>query len=341
MFLTTFVRQPDVADLHKVVGQFEQMHQSQCFIQTGGALGCASCHDPHAKPAEADKDRHYADRCLNCHTRTARDCSETAAKRRAKSDSCIECHMPRPASSNIAHTSITDHQIPRTPNASSRPRGPSPGATPIFPFPIGPHVPSALEQERDLGIAMARVISHIPAGETEVRRLIASMAASRLTQSVSAWPNDVPAWIALCRAHETRNDNRGLLEAATTAAGLAPDSEEAQGKLAWAAASAGELDTALAAADATVRMNPTAAEPYLLRAWVYLFRKDWPRAEADCRAALRIHPLHPRAHLLLGVCRHRRGDPAGGRKEADLAAALATKPEQRTALLDLYSAQTK
>lgn len=340
-FLTTFVRHPDLADLHKSVGQFEQMHQSQCFIQSGGSLGCTSCHDPHAKPAAADKDRFYASRCLTCHTQSARDCSETMARRREKSDSCIECHMPRPSSSNIAHTSITDHQVPRTPNPPSGPRGLNAGAVPIVPFPIGPHGPPSAELDRDLGIAMARVLSHIPAGEVQARNVIANMSASRLTTSVSAWPNDVPAWIALCRAHEMRNDISGMLEAATAAAALAPESEETQGKLAWAAASAGQLDTALAAADATVRMNPTSVEPYLLRAWVHIFRREWPRAEADCRAALAIHALHPRAHLLLGVCRHRLDDPRGGRKEADLAASLATRPEQRETLLKLYAAQTK
>ncbi|HEV2970494.1 MAG TPA: tetratricopeptide repeat protein [Pirellulales bacterium] len=341
MYLTTFVWRPELADLHKSVGQFEQMQQSRCFTESRGALGCTSCHDPHAMPTAAKKENFYASRCLACHGQSAKECSEKIAIRHANADSCIKCHMPRLTSSNVAHTSITDHQIPRKPDVQSKHRGLLPGAIPIVAFPIGPHVPTVAEQERDLGIAMARAISHIPAEETEIRQVIASMSASRLTASVSTWRGDTPAWMALSRAQETLNDVRSRLDSATTAAALAPESDEAQGKLAAAAAAAGKLDIALAAANETVRMSPTSVEAFLIRAWVFLLQQDWVRAEADCRAALAIHPLHPRAHLLLGICRYRRGDPTGGGREADLAASLATTPQLRTNFRDLYRSQTR
>jgi hypothetical protein len=341
MFLTVYVRHPSVADLHKSVGQFEQIQQSRCFIESRGSLGCTSCHNPHATPDLGDKDKFYNDRCLVCHGHDAKTCSEKPTVRKLKNDSCIACHMPRPASSNIAHTSVTDHSVPRKLESEKAPSRLQPGDIPIIAFPIGPHTPSPAERERDLGIAMSRMISHVPAEDSNIRQFISYMVVERLTAAVSAWRDDLPAWNALYLAYETQGYSNGMLEAATNAAALAPDSELAQGNLAAAAATTRDFDVALRAAGEAIRLSPSAVEPLLLRAGIYQLQGDWVRAESDCRAALAIHPIYPRAHLLLGICRHHRGDAAGGRKEAELATSLATKPQQRTALLDFYREQTR
>src|SRR5262249_21558138 len=155
------------------VGQFEQMYTSRCFTESRGQLGCTSCHDPHQTPAPSDRDRFYSKRCLTCHAAGSMDCSESPAARRAKNDLCVVCHMPKPGSSNIAHTSITDHRIPRRLAPPTPPAGLRPGTIPVIPFPIGPHVPSITEEERDLGIALARLIPHIPADEVNTRIAVA------------------------------------------------------------------------------------------------------------------------------------------------------------------------
>ena len=48
-------------------GQVEQMHESRCFRESRGEMGCISCHDPHQLPAPEEKVAYYRGRCLECH----------------------------------------------------------------------------------------------------------------------------------------------------------------------------------------------------------------------------------------------------------------------------------
>ena len=102
-----------------------------------------------------------------------------------------------------------------------------------------------------------------------------------------------------------------------------------------------DLDVALDAANILVTLNPTSLDPLLARGAVFIRRGEWEKAEADCRAALAIHPLLPRAHLQLAVCLHHRENPDAGRKEANTALSLTTSPRQRSALQDWYENQTR
>jgi len=111
--------------------------------------------------------------------------------------------------------------------------------------------------------------------------------------------------------------------------------------LAAAALAVEKFEAAAAAAADLIRMSPTNVEHYFTRALAHAGSGDWERAEADCRAALAIHPLHPQVRALLGICRHRRGDAAGGRKEAETAAGLATTPRQRAVLLEWFERKTR
>jgi predicted CXXCH cytochrome family protein len=105
----------------KAVNHVEQMYQSKCFQRPVGTikLGCITCHDPHVAVAPGERVAHYRAACLKCHDedRGERSCSVSLARRRQTSpgDSCIDCHMPRYASSDIAHTASTDHRIVRHP----------------------------------------------------------------------------------------------------------------------------------------------------------------------------------------------------------------------------------
>ncbi len=338
-FVTVFVRHPDLADAHRSVGQFEQMAVSKCRTNDGHQLGCTACHDPHGVPPAAARDAFYAGKCATCHAPGGKTtCSEPLAKRQANNDNCVACHMPKAGSSNIVHASVTDHRLARRP-APTAPTGLKPGAVPLVRFSVGGQGPPEAEWDRDLGIALARAAGRAPEGST--RTALGTMAEGRLTTALELWPGDVPALSALALSRAATGDRDGRFAAAATAAELAPDSEVAKTELADAAASVGKLDIALAAATDAVRMSPTAVEPLVLRAGVYLRQKDWERAEADCRAALAIHPLFAQARLMLGVCRHRRGDPAGGEHEAETAAGLASDPRRQAAMMEWYYLQIR
>lgn len=333
-FVTVFTRHPDLWEPHKSVGQFEQIELSRCFAASGGRMVCTSCHDPHEKPAPAARDAFYRKRCLTCHE--SKGCSLPADERKAKDDSCVACHMTRAGSTNIPHTSVTDHRILRRPVAPTPPRGLTPGEPPLVVYRVGPHAPSAAERDRARGIALAQLADRLPPAAGASRQSVGTLARDRLNSSLELVRGDPAAWLALAAAEGARGDPAGWLEAAENAARLAPESEAALAALAKSAVAQGKLDRAAEAADRLVAMCPTAVDPLVARAVVRIEKGELEKAEADIRAALRLHPLHPEARLYLAHCLYRRGDPAAGGRAAEDAAALATSPQQRAAVLDWY-----
>jgi predicted CXXCH cytochrome family protein len=338
-FVSAFVRHSDIAAPNKSVGQFEQMEQSRCFTASGGRLLCTSCHDPHRAPRPDERDRHYRARCLNCHE--TKGCSLPEPDRRQKNDSCIACHMPKAASANIIHASVTDHQIPRRPAARPRPRGLPVGIAPLVRFRKGPLSPAETELDRDLGIALSRFAKKPQVKELAGLSDFSMLAVGRLRTSLERWPGDAPAWGALAGALNGRGQESEKYRAAANAAALAPDSTAAVAALVEAAAAAGEFDAAEEAAGRYIELNPNALHPLASRAFVYISRGDWSKAEVDCLAALRVQPLHPESRLYLAICLHKRGDAGGGQREAQTAARLESDPRQRAYLLDWYRRATR
>ncbi len=93
---------------------------SRCYTESGGALSCATCHDPHRNAATSA--RYYEAKCLSCHTtatasepprgRTAppADSAFRSPCRVNPREDCLRCHMPK-VHSNWLHGSITDNYI--------------------------------------------------------------------------------------------------------------------------------------------------------------------------------------------------------------------------------------
>ncbi len=118
-----FVRVPeargDPIPSRQAVGHVKQMHLSRCYRESGGELGCISCHDPHRLPDAGERVAYYRGRCLECHAEHG--CTLPRAQRLARrpDDDCTACHMPQGQAADIAHTAITLHTIPR--NIRARP----------------------------------------------------------------------------------------------------------------------------------------------------------------------------------------------------------------------------
>jgi Flp pilus assembly protein TadD len=76
--------------------------RSQCFLRSGGRLGCTTCHDPH-RAETADR------------TPTCRGCHPSAHT--AATTGCAGCHMPKRRTEDAVHVLMTDHFIRKRPPA--------------------------------------------------------------------------------------------------------------------------------------------------------------------------------------------------------------------------------
>lgn len=340
-FVSVYVKHPDIAQANKSVGQFEQMEQSKCFTKSGGRLVCTSCHDPHVSPTPTDRDAHYRQQCQKCHQASGeKPCSLPLPGRQVKQDSCIACHMPKASSSNIAHASVTDHRVPRTNTPPPLPRGLAFGTPPLVRFRSGTKIP-ADELDRDLGIALARFGQTKLPKDAAAQGAVRPVAIEKLKGSLAKWPGDAEAWAALTVVQTDPGKEAERLKAASAAAELTGNSEAALMALAEAAIAAEQYDLAIETAGKWAKLNPRSDEPLSLRAFAHLRRGEWAEAEADCRSALKINPLHAETRLYLGVCLYKLGQPAAGLREARTAALVESDPREQARLIDRYQRATR
>ncbi len=113
-FLLFFERQTDEnKNRFQIVSSAYRLRQSECFLRSGGALTCATCHNPHDIRHGAEQEQTYNRVCQTCHTGQFQ--SLIAADRHTTEGNCIGCHMPKRRTQDVAHVVMTDHLIKRQP----------------------------------------------------------------------------------------------------------------------------------------------------------------------------------------------------------------------------------
>ena len=129
----------------RAASQFEALAESMCKRKSGDAMSCSSCHDPHRVAPAEDHVTFYRGKCIACHG------ASFATKHHARQPDCTACHMPSAPSSDIAHTEVTDHRIPRRPQSQQLELLPTTTAPPeLVAFPASEQRENDL---RDLALA--------------------------------------------------------------------------------------------------------------------------------------------------------------------------------------------
>jgi tetratricopeptide (TPR) repeat protein len=294
LFLMDFVLKEEHPEELKFVGSVEQMAASRCYraSREPRKLGCISCHDPHRLPAPGEKVAHYRQRCLRCHTEQS--CNLPAAARRAQNreDSCIACHMP-PTGSEIRHTSVTDHRIPRRPAG----RGGAAPAPRLLPSPAG-LVPfhrdlvdlQDKEVARNRGLALMALLDRQPP-EAAARQLaeeslpLLEDALQRDRQDWQAWQAKAGALLTLGRPEEALAAFEKLLAAK-------PDWESALQPAASLAFALNQRKAGRAYLERAVQVNPWSWRYHHLLAATAFQGQEWDRAARDCQRSLRLEPFY-------------------------------------------------
>jgi tetratricopeptide (TPR) repeat protein len=313
----------------RFVGHVEQMHQSGCYVESKGKLGCISCHDPHRKPDSATKVEFYRQRCLQCHGET--DCELPLATRRQRQadDSCHSCHMPY-AVTQIQHAAATDHRIPRLPDTPRPvpPVQPTPDWSPLLAFqslvaankdggngeqnPAARNVALAAEENRNLAIALVRAMDR---HSDVVDQRVLPMALKLLEEAVRRDPADIAARDAYAYALGRNRDLPAALVQLDEVIKRQPRREQALAAAASMLMSVQQWDSAAALWERAVAVNP-----WIVRYWTELALCQarlgrWEACAKTCEHTLERFPDGQGARQMLVECRLVAGQTAEAEQE--------------------------
>ncbi len=212
------------------VSQVEALAQSQCKKKTGDAMSCTSCHNPHQSPSVEERVAFYRGKCLACHGEAF------GAKHHPDKPDCTACHMPASASTDVAHTEVTDHRILRRPQISPQLLQNAAGASlpRLVPFPDSKVEPDP----RDLALAWDSVVeSGLTVAESQAREMLA--------KAVKESPDDPVLLSALGYAEQQKGATEKARELYEQALARDPALVDAETNLGVIEAQAGDLQGAV------------------------------------------------------------------------------------------------
>jgi hypothetical protein len=335
-FVTTFIKQPKLIDYSKSVGHFEQLSISKCFTSSKGKMGCTSCHDPHQAPDSESKAKFYRGKCIECHRE--KGCSLPIAERSAERDNCVACHMKGNPSADIAHSSVTDHRILRWPSRKTRHEvAPlSIGELPFVVFGKRIDVPTSLQEDRALGVALARWALAFPSSQRQVQQIVLAMAQQHLEASLTEWPNDVSVLEAMAELCAAQGRTELALKLVKEALARVPDEEHALSFAVTIAMQARDTAFAEECAAKIVEMNPRSYMQLMTRAKVRMELHKFAEAEADFRAAIRENPTCLPLRANLAACLQRAGDRLTAERELKIALSMAGTTDEAASIQRLF-----
>jgi hypothetical protein len=339
-FLMDFVDGRSTAADSKFVGSVEQMVSSRCYksSEEPRKLGCISCHDPHKHPSEAEKAMHYRQRCLRCHTESSCTVPVPARRAQTKDDSCIFCHMPR-TGSEVNHTSITDHRIPRKgERAAPGPRTNPPGPDDLVPFHRDLIDPTSVDLARNHGLALMAMLNTGP--PDKVARGFARKALPLLERALERDANDVFALEAKGDALVWNGQPREGLAAYEQALKLKPELESSLDRAGTVALSRNDGRKARAFYERAVKVNPWRWHYYQSLAKAAFILGDWERGVSECQQSLKLEPTNTSTRSLLVLCYLGMGEKKQAEAEYETMRQL-TPEAKREALKRWYEERSK
>jgi hypothetical protein len=281
------------ADSGRAVSQVEQMQSSRCYQASGAVMGCTTCHDPHWQPPPAEAAAFFDQRCATCHELD--DCGLEEPQRLAHESggSCVACHMPSEDSSDVPHTALTDHSIPRDAAASKRvASGRRQGQPVVFDNGESRLDPQELSRAQGMLLATIAVDARSPQLAAQAATLLtpADINPNDPGATVAPLAGDVEALLSLGELFD--GVGQDALTAACYAQALAADpcNQPALMSLARLEQQRGSFNTALAFADRLANVNDTVAEVHMLRAGILAGLGRWEEGIAAADEAIALDP---------------------------------------------------
>lgn len=300
-------------------GQGDRFLLSRCYRESGGALDCLTCHDPHVTvyAGSTPRDR-YRKACLGCHA--AGDCGLAEKERRLQSpeDDCAACHMRKAEPADQRFTVFTDHWIRK------RIDPPGPPGPPRTDYAVRPHFPELRgglgpgEDAYDRGRALLVMKSGNEAGPRIPWRDVES----HLSRAIAENPELAEAWLLLGRAALSQGRRTEAIGHFRQALGLDPSLRGARLNLASTLLEMGRGEEAEPLLREAIRLKEDDEEALsdLGRTLVLLGREA--EAEEILKRATSIHGVHATPLANLGLLHARQGRHREAEEELRRAAAL-------------------
>jgi len=279
----------------RAVNHVEQMYLSACFQRSEDTnkLGCISCHDPHRQVEPGERVEYFRRRCLQCHAPGATDpgakqpCSLAGKQRRLRNnDSCVDCHMTRYPSTDVAHNASTDHRILRHGEPIGTDEKPRAGGdVPITLF----HAEAGKQDDpglmRDLGMALGKM-----AATAKIDKKWADRAVGLLEKALRQCPEDWDAWELKAYALASQGEFSQALAAAQNVLSHFPERETSLMMAAMFSHSLGQREEALSYWRRAVAVDPWVMEYRQNLATLLVEKKLWKEAQTQVREWLRLEP---------------------------------------------------
>jgi len=271
----------------RATSQFEALAESACKRKSGDALTCTTCHDPHQSIAPQDRVAYFRGKCIACHG------EKFAAKHHRNQLDCTSCHMPASLSSDVAHTQVTNHRIPRNPHASSKMDPVSQSQASMLPTLVPfPNTPDSSRDTRDLALAWQSIVtSGMTAAQPQTEKL--------LRAALRDSPDDPALLVALAYAAQQHGNLPEASALYSKALSLDANSLEAATNLAAIDATQGRLAEALKLWQSAFDRAPGKSEIGLNLARLYCASNQLGLARATALRLLRFNPDLPSAKHLL------------------------------------------
>jgi Flp pilus assembly protein TadD len=290
-------------DNFEIVNAPYRLRQSQCYLQSRGALTCETCHNPHDLHKGPESASYYDNICMKCHGGALPQL--VAAHKHPSSNDCVSCHMPQRRTEDVVHAIMTDHLIqrfapPEKDRLASRQEVPDTPAKayhgPVQRYLLDHEQPSPTDS---LYNADAQVIvgSNLTAGIPAL--------SDAINQHHPTQPNFS---IELGDAMRHSGDLTGAISAYRDALKIDPLSSRAQRRLGVALGLAGLTDEALSVLSTAIDREPTNSLLFYERGITESRTGNLDKASADFHKALNLKPDFADAENNLGSALAQSGD---------------------------------
>ena len=278
-------------DRFEIAGAAYRLRKSQCFLKSGGALQCTTCHDPHT--AGAAPVQHYVSVCRQCHSQTFDRL--VAGGRHTPSTDCTGCHMPKRRTDDVVHVVMTDHYIQRRKpvrdllaTLAERPADANPYRGPVVLY--YPKTLPKPEDELYLALAQVRQGSNPDEG---IPRLSAALEKFH--------PKQADYYSTLARALQDSGQPQRAVDVYAEALRIDPKAVAARQNMALCLLSLHRYPQAVDALKSALEGQPEDAASWQLLGTAYLESGKTIEATAAFRKALELDPEFAEAHNGLGA----------------------------------------